>query len=118
VEGNKKKGKIMIEPTGQQQINITAQQNMIDGLSKINFKGKSDDELMKAAQQFEAVFVNQLFKAMDSTIDREEGMLSGGRGEKMFRSMFYDEIAKDVTSNSTTSFGLAQQIYEQMKDKY
>jgi len=106
----------MIEPTGQEKINILTGQNALNRLSPENLKGKSDEDLKKAAQSFEAVFVNQLFNAMDKTIDREGSMLSGGRGEKMFRSMFYDEISKDISSNSATSFGFAKQIYEQMKD--
>lgn len=105
----------MIEATGQDKINIASQQNNINKLSGINFKNKSDSELMDAAKQFESVFLNKLFNAMDSTVHRD-GMLSNGRGEKMFRSMFYDEIAKNTASDPTTSFGLAKQIYEQMKD--
>ena len=105
----------MLEATGQQKISINMQQNELEKLSGINFKNKDNKELMQAARQFEAVFVNQLFKALDATIERE-GMFSGGRGEEMFRSMFHDEIAKKISSDPTTSFGLAKQIYEQMKD--
>lgn len=106
----------MIENSGQQQISVNMQQNQLDTLSGVNFKNKSEKELMEAAKQFEAVFINQLFKAMDATIQRD-GLLSNGRGEKMFRSMFYDEIAKNVASDPTTSFGFAKQIYEQMKNQ-
>ncbi len=105
----------MIESASQQQINLNLKQNEINKLSGIDFAGKSESELMEAAKQFEAVFINQLFKAMDATIQRE-GLLSGGRGEEMFRSMFLDEIAKDIASSPETSFGFAKQIYEQMKD--
>lgn len=78
---------------------------------------QKQEGLMQAARQFEAVFLNQLFKALDATIEREqEGMFSPGRGEKMFRSMFYDEIAKNIASTPETSFGFAKQVYEQMKD--
>lgn len=112
---NRKKENKMIEPTAQQQINISQGQNEINKLSGINFKNKTDRELMEAASQFEAVFVNQLFKAMEATVERD-GLLSGGKGEEMFRSMFYEEIARDISSNPATSFGFAKQIYEQMKD--
>ncbi len=105
----------MLGPSGFQKTQINIQENKINELSTMKFNNKRDEELMEAAKQFEAVFINQLFKALDATIDREK-MFSGGRGEEMFRSMFYDEIAKDIASSSETSFGLAKQIYEQMKD--
>jgi len=105
----------MIESTGQQKIDINMQQNEVNKLAGFNLENKSEKELMEAAKQFEAVFINKLFKAMDSTVHRT-GMFSGGRGEKMFRSMFFDEIAKSASSDPTTSFGFAKQVYEQMKD--
>jgi len=83
--------------------------------TQINITGKKDKELMDAACQFEAVFIDQLFKALDATIEKDESF-HGGKGEEIFRSMFFDEMAKDISSSSTTSFGIAKQIYEQMKD--
>ncbi len=105
----------MIENTAQQQINLSLKQSGINSLSSVDFANKSENELMEAAKQFEAVFIGQMFKAMDATIQREE-MFSGGRGEEMFRSMYLDEIAKNISSSPETSFGFAKQIYEQMKD--
>ena len=106
-----------MEAFGLQKSNLNLQDSKIDALSNVNLKNQSDDELMDAAKKFEAVFVNQLFQAMDNTIERDkEGMFSGGRGEEMFRSMFYDEIAQNVSSEASTSFGFAKQMYEQMKD--
>jgi len=105
----------MIKAAGLEQSMIGVQEDKIKSLSSLDFKNKKQEELMAAAQQFEAVFVNQLFKALDSTIAKD-GMFSGGRGEQMFKSMFYDEIAKDISSSPATSFGFARQIYEQMQD--
>ena len=104
----------MIEATGLQETQLSIQESETNKLSNINFTDKKDKELMDAARQFEAVFVNQLFKSIDATVEKT-GMFSGGKGEEVFRSMFFDEIAKDVSSNSATSFGIAKQIYEQMK---
>lgn len=105
----------MIAPTGQEQAEITTQANKVNALSGITFQNKTHQELMEAAQQFEAVFIGQLFNMMDKTVERDE-MFSGGRGEEMFRSMFFDEVAKNIASEPATSFGFAKQIYEQMKD--
>ena len=95
----------MIKATGLQEIQLNIPE----------FKSKKKEELMAAANQFESVFINQLFKALNATVQKD-GMFSGGRGEEMFKSMFYEEIAKDIASNPATSFGFAKQIYEQMKD--
>jgi peptidoglycan hydrolase FlgJ len=104
----------MVEPIGQQP-DITAETNRLSSLTGIKFENKTEEKLMKASQQFEAVFLGQLFNEMDKTVERDE-MFSGGRGEEMFRSMFYDEIANNTAGDPSTSFGLAKQIYEQMKD--
>lgn len=105
----------MIQATGLQETNLNIQDNQIKNLSNINMQGKNEEQLMEAAKQFESVFVNQLFKALDATVEKD-GMFSGGKGEKMFKEMFHQEIAKNIASDPTTSFGFAKQIYEQMKD--
>jgi Rod binding domain-containing protein len=80
-------------------------------------KSKMDDEkLKKTAQDFESVFVNQFLETLNSTVEKSEEF-SGGRGEEMFRSMLNGEIAKNISSSTQTSFGFAQQIYEQMKNR-
>lgn len=86
-------------------------QSINDRLNLIN--AKKDAKLVEAANNFEAVFISQLLNIMDKTIERSEFM-HGGQGEKVFREMFYQEIAKDIASNSNTSMGLGKQIYEQL----
>jgi flagellar protein FlgJ len=70
-------------------------------------------ELKTAAQQFEAVFVQQLLEAMDSTVDREEGFLSGGEAEKTFRGMLNQETATNISKQAGQGFGLAESVYQQ-----
>lgn len=76
-------------------------------------KGQENSKLRKAAQDFEAVFVNQLLQVMDKTIKRSEFM-HGGQGEKVFREMFYQEISKSIASDPSSNFGLGQQVYDQL----
>lgn len=83
-----------------------------------NMKGsvdKNDEALKKAACDFEAVFVRQLLEIMDSTVQKSE-LMHGGQAEGIFKSMLNEEVAKEIASNPATSFGLAEQIYKQMKD--
>jgi Rod binding domain-containing protein len=77
-----------------------------------------DAKLRQAAQQFEAVFVQQLLQQMDKTVDRSESMFNGGSAEDTFRGMFLQEVATSITQRPGGSgFGLADHIYKQMKLK-
>jgi len=116
----------------QHQLNRTAVENDInrlnnrlDGLAKNNATVlKSGTQLSKAdklaklsetAKEFEAIFFQQMLDAMDKTIDREDSLFQGGHGEKVFRGMMNQEIAKSAANTPGGSgFGLAKTIYEQM----
>ena len=88
----------------------------LEEMTGANRNNMKDEELKKAAQDFESVFVTQFLETLNSTVEKSEEF-SGGRGEEMFKSMLNGEIAKNISSSSQTSFGFAQQIYEQMKDR-
>ncbi len=77
----------------------------------------SDDELMDACKQFEAYFLEQMFKAMVKTIPKNEE-LSGSTSTLM--DYYTDEMVQQLASDSTeqNSLGLAQMLYEQMKRNY
>ena len=79
-------------------------------------KNDQDDRLKKAANDFESVFVSQFLQTLDSTVEKSEFM-HGGQAEDTFKSMLNQEIAKNISSSPTTSFGLAAQIYKQLKSK-
>jgi Rod binding domain-containing protein len=73
-------------------------------------------KLKKAANDFEAVFVQQLIDAMDKTVDREDSLLSGGEAEKTFRGMLNQQMATNIAQSSSSSgngFGMAQSVFEQ-----
>ena len=81
----------------------------------LNPEGKSHAKLKKAAQDFEAIFIQQMLEAMDQTIDREGSFINGGNSEHYFRSMMNEEIAKSMANRTGGSgFGLAESIYQQM----
>lgn len=77
----------------------------------------TDDELMDACKQFEAYFLEQMFKAMVKTIPKNEEM-SGSTSALM--DYYTDEMVQELASDSTeqNSLGLAQMLYEQMKRNY
>jgi peptidoglycan hydrolase FlgJ len=76
-------------------------------------KTAGQQKLKDAAQQFEAVFLNQLLDAMEKTIDREESMLDGGEAESTFRGMLYQEMAGSMSKAGGNGIGLASSIYQQ-----
>lgn len=84
---------------------------------KTDMTSATDDELMDACKQFEAYFLEQMFKAMVNTIPKNEDM-SGSTSTLM--DYYTDEMVQQLASDSTenNSLGLAQMLYEQMKRNY
>jgi len=106
----------MINPVDLTTTMFNLQNKKLEDLSGANKNTKTDEELKKTAHDFEAVFLTKFLETLNSTVEKGEEF-SGGRGEEMFRSMMNEEIAKNIASTPQTSFGFAQQIYEQMKNR-
>ena len=83
---------------------------------KTGYGNASDEELMDACKQFEAYFLEQMFKAMQKTVPNysSEGM-SGASSNMMdyYKEQMIQQVAADTTEQG--SLGLAQMLYEQMK---
>ena len=82
-----------------------------------DYSNATDEELMDACKQFEAYFLEQVFKEMVKTIPSEKE--SSGSTSSML--VYYkDEMIQNIASESTetNSLGLAQMLYEQMKRNY
>ena len=77
----------------------------------------TDAELMDACKEFEAYFLEQMFKSMVKTIPKNEEM-SGSSSALM--DYYTDEMVQQLAEDSTeqNSLGLAQMLYEQMKRNY
>lgn len=92
----------------------TSTENQI--FSQIKRSGTSKEQLKKVSTEFEAVFVSQMLNMMDQTVDKEGGAFGGeGNFMKNFKSLMYDDMARDIAKNPRTSFGFAAQIYKQME---
>ena len=83
---------------------------------KTDYTHATNEELMDACKQFEAYFLEQMFKEMMKTIPKNEE--SGSTSNMM--DFFQDEMIKEISSDSTeqNNLGLAQMLYEQMKRNY
>ena len=99
-------------------INTNIQDIQADNLSKLRMKNlnlkDNDAKLKEAAQGFEAIFVTKLLNQMHSSSLNEGGFMGQSNSEKMFKGMMFQEIGKEVSK--TSSFGIADAIYRQLKD--
>ncbi|MBO5087149.1 MAG: rod-binding protein [Lachnospiraceae bacterium] len=79
----------------------------------------TEAELMNACKEFEAYFIEQMYKGMEKTIMKAEDEESGTASQYMnlFKDMQTEEYAK-MTAEQGNGIGLAQQLYEQMKRNY
>jgi Rod binding domain-containing protein len=73
--------------------------------------GKTAAATDKAAKEFESVFISQFLGSMFSGI-KTDGLMGGGQGEEMFRSMMVDQYSKSIENQG--GFGLAASVKQQM----
>ncbi|AQS89588.1 hypothetical protein A0U93_14930 [Neoasaia chiangmaiensis] len=67
----------------------------------------------KAANEFEAMAINEMLQPMFETGEAgDDAPLGGGIGEKQFKPMLVNEIAKNMQQSG--GLGLAHEIYNKM----
>lgn len=83
-------------------------------LGNYDYTTSTDEELMDACKEFEAYFVEQMFKAMMKTVPTDENV---SNYTSSITDYYKDEMVKTLAQDSTgqNSLGLAQMLYEQMK---
>ncbi len=82
-----------------------------------NYANATDDELMSVCKEFEAYFLEQVFKQMQKTVPESEFSSSSTAS---LVDYFKDSAIRELAAQSTeqNSLGLAQMMYEQMKRNY
>jgi flagellar protein FlgJ len=93
-----------------------AQAAKLKSVAKGDYSSATDDELMDACKQFEAYFLEQVFKQMSKTVDIT-GSSSKDAATSNLLDFFKDSTIQELATQSTesNSLGLAQMLYEQMK---
>ena len=82
-----------------------------------DYLNATDEELMDACKQFEAYFLEQVFKEMEKTVVKaEDEDSSTSQLEDYFKEATIQELAEQSTDQNP--LGLAQMLYEQMKRNY
>lgn len=73
-----------------------------------------DKQLLESCQDFEAMFIKQMFDSMKSTINKS-GFIKENMGEEIFDDMLGDEYSKSMSK--TSGFGIADMMYKQLAAK-
>lgn len=82
-----------------------------NSLNNIQNMTPSDAKKMEVCKEFEAYLVEQMYKAMEKTIDKTS---EEGDYEKMFSDMRVQQYAKAVVDQG--NIGIANRLYEAMKN--
>ena len=84
--------------------------------NRIKEAGDSKEQLKKAGEEFESIFITKMLSQMDKTVDRS-GSIFGEKSPYVdtFKSIVYQQMGRDIANNPRTSFGFADQIYRQME---
>ena len=76
---------------------------------------KDKEALKKSCQDFEAIFIQSVFKAMHKTVP-EGGLFEKNTSTGIFQEMFDQEVATAISRKQ--SVGLAEQMYRQLEQKF
>ena len=89
-------------------------QNKVSGT---DYSKASDDELLDACKQFEAYFIEQMYKGMMKTIPTNE---ETSNYTSTMMDYYKDQMIQTMAAETTNqnSIGLAQMLYEQMKRNF
>lgn len=86
-------------------------------LEGADYSQATDDELMDACKQFEAYFVEQMYKGMLKTLPQSE---ETSNYTSTMMDFYKDQMVQGVAEMTTkqSDLGLAKMLYEQMKRNY
>lgn len=86
-------------------------------IKSADYSKATDDELLDACKQFEAYFIEQMYKGMLKTIPQnEETSNYTSTIMDYYKDQMIQGIAEETSKQS--GLGLAQMLYEQMKRNY
>lgn len=91
-------------------------------LSSTDLSTASEDELLSVCKDFEAYFVEQVFKSMEKMVPKDEDDSTSSSSNSL-TDYFKDGLVTQYASNASESnggegLGIAQLLYEQMKRNY
>ncbi len=95
----------------------TSASSLQSAIETTDYSSATDEELMDACKEFETYFTEQVFKALKKMVPEDETTSSTTSSTlDYFGDMLIQEYADASTENG--SLGIAQMLYEQMKNNY
>ena len=90
--------------------------NRVNGVNKEN---ASDEELMQVCKDFEAYFMEKVYKEMFETLQGDEySSKSTSTMVDYYKDEFIKEVASQTVEQGSGANSLAQMLFEQMKRNY
>lgn len=89
-------------------------QAMTQGTKTKKVPGRDPEKLKKTAQQFEAVYIQQMFKEMRKTIP-DDGLIERGNADDIYTQFQDAEAAKIMAEQG--GIGLAERMVQQLLDQ-
>ena len=86
-----------------------------DFINTVRSSGTQRQQLKKIAKEVEAILVSKMLTQMDKTVDRENSMFGESKYMDNFKSIFFNQIGRDVANSPTSNIGFAKQLYAQME---
>ena len=95
--------------------NAKAASNDITNKLKKDMSGADDTELMDVCKEFEAYFIEQVFKNMKKSMVPQSASQSGA--DATLKDFYEDKLMSEYAAGAAkqSENGLAQMLYEQMK---
>ena len=83
----------------------------VDDLSARGSREKDISKVKQLANDFESIFMEQIFRSMRSSVQKS-GLVDGGNAEEIYTSMLDSEYAKEMSKQGNG--GLSQMIERQL----
>ncbi len=74
---------------------------------------KDDEKLMESCREFEAYFVQTMYKEMLKTVDDSNSLFQKSQATEIFNDFLVEEYAKNISSGK--GIGLTSMMYEAIK---
>lgn len=99
-------------------MNSNASATQLEKTLDKDLSAATKDEMLKACKEFEAYFTEQIFKAMQKMVPKNEEEEDGANSQLV--DYFKEQLTSEYAAMSAKGrgLGLAEKLYEQMKRNY
>ena len=88
--------------------------DMVRSYQDRDYSKMDNNKLKSVSQEFESLFINQLFKSMRSTVPKDT-WLNGGLKQEIFEDMLYEQYSQMISKRG--GIGLGDMVYRYLTTK-